>query len=212
MTTRNEPARTTDRKTRLRSEIVEISRGLREIGAIDDAELEKTTLRMLGRDALPKLPPLSPTEIARVREKAGVSQAVLAGFLNVATQTVSQWERGERHPTGAALKLLHVVRTKGTRRRKLNAAPNISCAAELEGFAFGNLPSLPVFETWPARDACPVPTVGEARTCDPPATAATRSILPTVLESTRKRGSFQAGFTRVQTGLFCQRRRHAARG
>lgn len=100
-------------KTRLRSEIVEISRGLRRIGAIDDAELEKTTLRMLGREALPKVAPLSPAEIACVREKVGVSQAVLAGFLNVATHTVSQWERGERHPTGAALKLLHVVRTKG---------------------------------------------------------------------------------------------------
>ena len=42
-------------KARLRSEIVEISRGLHKIGAISDAELEKTTLRMLGRDALPKV-------------------------------------------------------------------------------------------------------------------------------------------------------------
>ena len=49
----------------------------------------------------------------KVREQTGVSQAVLAGFLNVAVNTVSQWERGERRPTGAALKLLHVVRTKG---------------------------------------------------------------------------------------------------
>lgn len=113
MATKTKPPRMGDSKTRLRTEIVEISRGLHKIGAIDDAELEKTTLRMLGRDALPKVVPLSPAEIARVREKAGVSQAVMAGFLNVATQTVSQWERGERHPTGAALKLLHVVRTKG---------------------------------------------------------------------------------------------------
>ena len=42
---------------------------------------------------------------SKVRERAGVSQAVLAGFLNVAVNTVSQWERGERRPTGAALKL-----------------------------------------------------------------------------------------------------------
>jgi putative transcriptional regulator len=48
-----------------------------------------------------------------VRERAGVSQAVLAGFLNVAVNTVSQWERGERKPTGAALKLLHVVKRNG---------------------------------------------------------------------------------------------------
>ena len=100
-------------KARLRSEIVEAMQGLNKIGAISDTELEKTTLRMLGRDALPKVADLSPAEIVKVREQAGVSQSVLAGFLNVAVNTVSQWERGERRPTGAALKLLHVVKTKG---------------------------------------------------------------------------------------------------
>ena len=48
-----------------------------------------------------------------MREHVGVSQAVLAGFLSVAVNTFSQWERCERRPTGAALKLLHVVRSKG---------------------------------------------------------------------------------------------------
>jgi putative transcriptional regulator len=33
--------------------------------------------------------------------------------MNIATNTVSQWERGERRPTGAALKLLHVVKKSG---------------------------------------------------------------------------------------------------
>jgi putative transcriptional regulator len=65
------------------------------------------------RDALPKVKPLSPREIAAVREVAGVSQAVLAGFLNVGVTTVSQWERGLRRPTGTALKLLHVVKNRG---------------------------------------------------------------------------------------------------
>src|SRR5262245_54131742 len=100
-------------KTRLRSEIMEAMRGLHKIGAVGDAELEKTTLRMLGRDALPKVDTFSPSEIARLRERAGVSQAIMAGFLNVAVNTVSQWERGERKPTGAALKLLHVVKRNG---------------------------------------------------------------------------------------------------
>jgi putative transcriptional regulator len=100
-------------KARMRSEIVEAMRGLHRIGAVSDAALEKTTIRMLGKDALPKVTPLSPAEIAAVRKKAGVSQAVMAAFLNVATNTISQWERGERHPTGAALKLLHVVKRSG---------------------------------------------------------------------------------------------------
>jgi putative transcriptional regulator len=100
-------------KARLGSEIVEAVHGLHKIGAVGDAELEKTTLRMLGRDALPKVDEFSPSEIAKLRERAGVSQAVLAGFLNVAVNTVSQWERGERKPTGAALKLLNVVKRNG---------------------------------------------------------------------------------------------------
>ncbi|MGQ0672942.1 MAG: helix-turn-helix domain-containing protein [Hyphomicrobium sp.] len=99
--------------SRMRTEIVEAMRGLHKLGAVSDDELEKTTLRMLGSDALPKVSPLSPAQITAVREKAGVSQAVMAGFLNVAVSTISQWERGERKPTGTALKLLQVVKTKG---------------------------------------------------------------------------------------------------
>ena len=91
-------------KARLRSEIVEAMQGLRKIGAVGEGELEKTTLRMLGRDALPKVTRLSPTEIVKVREKAGVSEAALAGRLTVAAQTVSQGERGEQRPTGASAK------------------------------------------------------------------------------------------------------------
>jgi putative transcriptional regulator len=97
----------------MRSEIVEAVRGLNKIGAVGNAELEKITLRMLGRDALPKVTDLSPSEIVEVRERVGVSQAVLAGFLNVAVNTVSQWERGERKPTGASLKRLHIVKRNG---------------------------------------------------------------------------------------------------
>ena len=100
-------------KARMRAEIVEITQGMHRAGLVDAAELEKTTIAMLGRDALPKVAVLSPAEIVRVREAAGVSQAVMAGFLNVAVSTVSQWERGERRPTGTALKLLQVVRARG---------------------------------------------------------------------------------------------------
>jgi putative transcriptional regulator len=56
---------------------------------------------------------LSSAEIVAVRELAGASQAVTASFLNVAVSTVRQWERGERRPNGAALKLLHVVKGRG---------------------------------------------------------------------------------------------------
>jgi putative transcriptional regulator len=97
----------------LRQEIVAMTRDQHSLGLVSDDELEKTTIRMLGREALPKIEPLSAADIAAVREQAGVSQAVMAGYLNVGVSTISQWERGSRRPTGTALKLLHVVRAKG---------------------------------------------------------------------------------------------------
>jgi putative transcriptional regulator len=112
--TKRTKAKTAPRdKARLRTEIGEATRGRDRIGAVSDAQLTKTTLRMVGKDALPKVQPMSPSQIVAVRERTGVSQAVMAAFLNVAVSTISQWERGERHPTGAALKLLHVVKQNG---------------------------------------------------------------------------------------------------
>ena len=100
-------------RTRLRSEIVEMATAQHKLGLISADELEMTTMRMLGKDALPKVQPMTPAEIVNVRETAKVSQAVLAAFMNVAVMTVSQWERGTRQPTGAALKLLNVVKAHG---------------------------------------------------------------------------------------------------
>jgi putative transcriptional regulator len=56
---------------------------------------------------------LSAQEIAEVRKKAGVSQAVSASYLNVTVGLVSQWERGEKQLRGPSLKLLALVRKKG---------------------------------------------------------------------------------------------------
>lgn len=113
MTKRTEGKRELRSRARLRSEIVEMSRALHRVGMVSDAELEDTTLRMLGKDAFAKIKALSADEITAVRERAGVSQSLMAGYLNVAVRTVSQWERGKRRPTGTALKLLHVVKDKG---------------------------------------------------------------------------------------------------
>ena len=42
-------------KPRMQAEIVEAMNGLHKIGAVGDAELTKTTRRMLGKDAVPKV-------------------------------------------------------------------------------------------------------------------------------------------------------------
>lgn len=74
---------------------------------------DKITMRVLGEKAPPKPSPLTPEEIRRLRERAGMSQAVFARYLNLTTGYVSQLERGAKSPTGAALALLHVIRRKG---------------------------------------------------------------------------------------------------
>ena len=58
---------------------------------------------------------LSPEEIRTLREREGASQAVFARYLNVTTGLVSQWERGEKRPQGASLKLLSLVAKNGLR-------------------------------------------------------------------------------------------------
>jgi putative transcriptional regulator len=57
--------------------------------------------------------PLSAKEIAAIRKRAGVSQGVFAHYLNVKPKLVSEWERGEKRPSGPSLKLLSIVKTKG---------------------------------------------------------------------------------------------------
>ncbi|MFN0075334.1 MAG: helix-turn-helix domain-containing protein [Prosthecobacter sp.] len=60
----------------------------------------------------PKLKPLPPADIKRIRTRLGVSQAAFAALLNVPRNTAISWENGVRKPSGAALKLLSLVSQK----------------------------------------------------------------------------------------------------
>jgi putative transcriptional regulator len=55
----------------------------------------------------------SARKIRSIRLREHASQAVFARYLNVTTSLVSQWERGEKRPSGAALKLLTLVDKRG---------------------------------------------------------------------------------------------------
>ena len=61
----------------------------------------------------PSIKPLKPEEIKQIREEVNVSQSVFAACLNTSLWTLQLWESGKRHPSGAALKLLHVVQKHG---------------------------------------------------------------------------------------------------
>ncbi len=56
---------------------------------------------------------MSPEDIRTLRLRENASQAVFARYLNVTTGLVSQWERGEKRPRGASLKLLTLVAKNG---------------------------------------------------------------------------------------------------
>lgn len=79
----------------------------------DAGVIDKRTLRQFNALCLTSVRPLAPEEIRALRQRERVSQAVLALYLNVSTGLISQWERGEKHPAGASLKLLTLIRKNG---------------------------------------------------------------------------------------------------
>jgi putative transcriptional regulator len=88
--------------------IHETVEGLHAAGAMG-----KRTMREFDELCLTPVRPLKPREIRALRLREGASQAVFARYLNVTTGLVSQWERGEKHPQGASLKLLVLVSKNG---------------------------------------------------------------------------------------------------
>ena len=85
---------------------------MRRVGILDAAGHAKITLRHLGGDA-GAVEPITGGDIRALRERAHLSQAVFARYLNLTVGYVSQLERGAKRPTGPALVLLDVIRRKG---------------------------------------------------------------------------------------------------
>ena len=92
----------------LTASIHETAEGLHAAGVMD-----KRTMREFDDLCLTPVRPLKPRGIRALRLREGASQAVFARYLNVTTGLVSQWERGEKHPQGASLKLLALVAKNG---------------------------------------------------------------------------------------------------
>lgn len=88
-----------------------VHRAMADIEAVGG--IDKTTMREFDRLCLTKTEALAPIDIKRIREAAGVSQAVFAEHLGVTTGLVSKWECGDKKPSRMALKLLAVVKKKG---------------------------------------------------------------------------------------------------
>jgi putative transcriptional regulator len=93
--------------------LLETADDMRKAGLMDKATHEKITMRHLGATGAPKAPPMTGRQIRAMRERAQLSQAVFARYLNLTVGYVSQLERGAKQPTGAALALLNVIKRKG---------------------------------------------------------------------------------------------------
>lgn len=79
----------------------------------DAGVMGKRTLRKFDEMCLTPVRPMKSEVIREIRKREHVSQAVFALHLNVSKGVISQWERGEKRPAGASLKLLTLVQKKG---------------------------------------------------------------------------------------------------
>jgi putative transcriptional regulator len=101
------------KQSRLRREILEMSKDMHDFGIMDEATYRKITMRDVHKAEAATLAPLTGEDIRALREQAHMSQAVFARCLNLTVGYVSQLERGAKRPTGPALALLDVIRRKG---------------------------------------------------------------------------------------------------
>ncbi len=97
-------------EARMLKEMLETAEGLNAHGVMSKLDMARVR-------ALCEAPPAYPPDrVVAVRTTiAKVSQSVFASFLNVSVSTVQKWESptADKHPSGAAAKLLQIVETKG---------------------------------------------------------------------------------------------------
>ena len=75
--------------------------------------LDTKTMRDFDALCLTPVEKMSPRKIRALRTREKASQTVFAAYLNVTPGLISKWERGEKRPQGASLKLLSLVQKKG---------------------------------------------------------------------------------------------------
>ena len=83
------------------------------LGLTEARVLAKRTMKVFDEMCLTPVEDMAPERIREIRLRENASQAVFARYLNVTTGLVSQWERGEKRPRGASLKLLTLVAKNG---------------------------------------------------------------------------------------------------
>lgn len=111
MTTKNKEL------SRLTKALLETAKDMRNAKIMTQDTYDKITMRHLGHKEKAEVDLLvgeiTGKEVQQMREKARMSQAVFARYLNVTPGYVSKLERGETHPTGSTVVLLNLIKQKG---------------------------------------------------------------------------------------------------
>ena len=95
-------------KSELMGAIHETAQDLHQAGLLSDEKMKH-----FDEACLTRAEPLTGDEIRAIREKEQLTQAAFAIHLNIGKNQVSDWERGIKKPSGAALMLLTLVKNKG---------------------------------------------------------------------------------------------------
>lgn len=95
-------------KSAVMASIHEAVSDLNECGLVD-----KKTMKEFDKLCLTPVKPMTADDIRKLRQRENISQDVFAHYLNVTKGLISQWERGEKKPSGASLKLLSLVEKGG---------------------------------------------------------------------------------------------------
>jgi putative transcriptional regulator len=81
------------KSSRLTKALLETAKDMWQGGIIHEKEYAKITMRHLNKGKLPKIDPITSEEIRMLRERAHLSQAVFASYLNLTVGYISQLER-----------------------------------------------------------------------------------------------------------------------
>lgn len=100
----------TDADSRVLRELLETTADLSAYGLVSKADMARMQALCVAT------PEYTPQRVVAIRtEVARMSQQVFASMLNVSVSTVQKWESpsANKHPGGAAAKLLQIVEKKG---------------------------------------------------------------------------------------------------
>jgi putative transcriptional regulator len=95
-------------RSKVAAAVHESATDLYQAGGVD-----RRTMRKFDTLCLTPVEPMTPAKIRALRERERSSQNVFAAYLNVTPGLVSKWERGEKRPQGATLKLLLLIAKNG---------------------------------------------------------------------------------------------------